>query len=63
MLRDALAGGYCRYFVKEELPGIRYANPKMAIEVDRFPKDKADTWQSSLLMEFGGTASYFNHFY
>ncbi|KAF9779838.1 hypothetical protein BJ322DRAFT_1012710 [Thelephora terrestris] len=41
-----------RHFVKEELPRIRYVNPTIAIEVDKFPKTEADTWQSSLVMEF-----------
>ena len=45
--------GNNRRFVKEELPKIQYANPTLTIEVDKFPKAVADTWQSSLLMEFG----------
>ena len=46
-------GARCvRHFV-EELPRIRYANPTIAIEVSRIPKAIEDTWQSSLLMEFG----------
>lgn len=52
VLHDALVAN-CRHFVKEELPRIRYSNPTLAIEVDKFPKTEADTWQSSLVMEFG----------
>jgi len=39
--------------VKEELPRIRYANPTIAIEVNKVVRIKEDTWQSSLTMEFG----------
>ena len=39
--------------MKDELPRIQYVNPTIAIEVKRFPKAEEDTWQSSLLMEFG----------
>jgi len=39
--------------VKEELPKIQYANPMIAIEVNKVPKIEADTWQSGLYMEFG----------
>jgi len=42
-----------RHFAKEELPRIQYANPTIAIEVSKVPKSEADTWQSSLFMEFG----------
>lgn len=45
--------GNDRHFVKDELPRIQYANPTIAIEVNRIPKAKEDTWQSSLSMEFG----------
>ncbi|KAF9649969.1 hypothetical protein BDM02DRAFT_3165853 [Thelephora ganbajun] len=41
-----------RHFVKEELPRIQYINPTIGIEVSKIPKAEADTWQSSLLMEF-----------
>ena len=39
--------------MKDELPRIQYANPRIAIEVNRIPKAKEDTWQSSMSMEFG----------
>jgi len=43
-----------KYFVKEELPRIRYANPALAIEVDKLnpanPKHKAQ--ESSIILEF-----------
>ena len=59
VLRDTSAGNY-RYFVKQDLRRIRYANPKTAIEISKFPKTEADTWQSSLLMEFGGPSLVFS---
>jgi len=46
-----------RHFVKDELPRIQYANPTIAIEVNRIPKAKEDTWQSSVSMEFGKFSS------
>ena len=45
--------GNYRHFVNDELPRIQYANPTIAIEVNKVPKFEADTWQSSLYMEFG----------
>ncbi|KAF7978974.1 hypothetical protein HWV62_44223 [Athelia sp. TMB] len=43
-----------KYFVKEELPRIRYANPALTIEVDKLnpsnPKQKAQ--ESSITLEF-----------
>ncbi|KZP30320.1 hypothetical protein FIBSPDRAFT_850628 [Athelia psychrophila] len=43
-----------KYFVKEELPRIRYANPALAIEVDKLdptnPKQKAQ--KSAITLEF-----------
>ena len=51
-LYDVSVGNY-RHFVKDELPRIQYANPKIAIEVNKVPKIEADTWQFSLYMEFG----------
>ena len=51
-LYDVSVGNY-RHFAKEELPRIQYANPTIAIEVNKVPKIEADTWQSSLYMEFG----------
>jgi len=52
VLRGALVENN-RHFVKDELPRIQFANPKIEIEVNRVPKAKEDTWQSSLSMEFG----------
>jgi small subunit ribosomal protein S25 len=44
-----------RYFAKEELPRIRYANPTLPIEVDKLnpscPKNKSK--EPSLILEFG----------
>ena len=51
-LYDISVGNY-RHFVRDELPRIQYANPTIAIEVNTVPKIEADTWQSSLYMEFG----------
>ena len=45
--------GNYRHFVKDELPRIQYANPTVAIEVNKVQKSEADTWQSSLYMVFG----------
>ena len=39
--------------MRGELPIIQYANPTLPIKVNKVPKSEADTWQSSLLMEFG----------
>lgn len=39
--------------MKDELQRVRYANPTITIEVKKYPKFEADTWQSSLSMEFG----------
>jgi hypothetical protein len=52
VLHHASVGNY-RHFVKDELPRIQFANPKIAIEVNKYPKSEVDTWQSSLSMEFG----------
>ena len=41
------------HLVRDDLPRIQYANPTIAIEVNRIPKAKEDTRQSSSLMEFG----------
>ncbi|KAI0307400.1 hypothetical protein B0F90DRAFT_1806929 [Multifurca ochricompacta] len=41
-----------RYFLKDDLPRIRYANPKLDIQVNKFSKTKEETWQPELLLEF-----------
>ena len=51
VLYNSLVGNY-RHFMREDLPRIRYANPAITIEIQKIPKSKADTWQSSLSMEF-----------
>lgn len=40
-----------RHFVKEELPRIRYANPKLDIEVNKLLKTKDDHWKPELTLE------------
>ncbi|KAI0271731.1 hypothetical protein BC834DRAFT_860996 [Gloeopeniophorella convolvens] len=41
-----------RHFLKEELPRIRYANPKLDIQVNKLPQVKEETWQPELMLEF-----------
>jgi small subunit ribosomal protein S25 len=48
---------FCRHFVKEELPRIRYANPTLNIEVFKVPKSKTDIWQPEMSVKFGGLSS------
>ena len=40
-----------RHFVKDELPRIRYANPKMDIQVNKLPKTPQDNWKPELTVE------------
>ena len=40
-----------RHFVKDELPRIQYANPKLDIVVNKLPKTKEDDWKPELLLQ------------
>jgi small subunit ribosomal protein S25 len=40
------------HFLKEDLPRIRYANPKIDIQVNKLVKIKDETWQPELVLEF-----------
>ncbi|KAF8266636.1 hypothetical protein EI94DRAFT_1802830 [Lactarius quietus] len=41
-----------RHFLKEEMPRIRYANPKIDIQVNKLPKTKEEAWKPELVLEF-----------
>jgi len=41
-----------RHFLKEDLPRIRYANPKIDIRVNKLVKTKDEAWQPELVLEF-----------
>ncbi|KAI0044059.1 hypothetical protein FA95DRAFT_1608845 [Auriscalpium vulgare] len=41
-----------RHFLKEDLPRIRYANPKLDIQVTRKIKTKEETWDPELVLQF-----------
>lgn len=41
----------CRHFVKNDLPRIRYANPRLEIEVDKIPKTKEESWKPEMTVE------------
>ncbi|KAH9036604.1 hypothetical protein EDB85DRAFT_2288145 [Lactarius pseudohatsudake] len=41
-----------RHFLKEEMPRIRYANPKIDIQVNKLPKAKEEAWKPELVLEF-----------
>ncbi|KAI0063064.1 hypothetical protein BV25DRAFT_1802657 [Artomyces pyxidatus] len=41
-----------RHFLKEDMPRIRYANPKVDIAVTKLPKTKEETWKPELVLEF-----------
>ncbi|KAI0005293.1 hypothetical protein BJV74DRAFT_875277 [Russula compacta] len=41
-----------RHFLKEDLPRIRYANPKIDIQVNKLVKTKDETWPPELVLEF-----------
>lgn len=51
LLRGVYVEALPRHFVKEELPRIRYANPKLDIEVNKLLKKKKDHWQPELTLE------------
>ncbi|KIK43841.1 hypothetical protein CY34DRAFT_803346 [Suillus luteus UH-Slu-Lm8-n1] len=40
-----------RHFVKEELRRIRYANPQLNVEVNKFPKPLQDNWTPEMVVE------------
>ncbi|KAH9964641.1 hypothetical protein BC827DRAFT_1265890 [Russula dissimulans] len=41
-----------RHFLKEDLPRIRYANPKIDIHVNKLVKTKDETYHPELVLEF-----------
>jgi len=41
-----------RHFLKEDLPRIRYANPRLDITVDKKPKTAEEAWSPELVLEF-----------
>jgi len=50
-----------RHFLKEDLPRIRYANPKIDIQVNKLVKIKEETWQPELVLDFSdGRKQCFN---
>jgi Mitochondrial ribosomal protein L51 / S25 / CI-B8 domain len=40
------------HFLKEDLPRIQYANPKIDIQVNKPLKTKDETWQPELVLDF-----------
>ena len=50
-VRLTLGGLWCRHFVKDELPRIRYANPRLDIQVNKLPKTRQDNWKPELTVE------------
>jgi small subunit ribosomal protein S25 len=40
------------HFLKEDMPRIRYANPKIDIQVNKLVKIKEETWQPELVLDF-----------
>ena len=40
------------HFLKDDLPRIRYANPKIDIQVNKLPKTRDETWEPELVLEF-----------
>ena len=49
------------HFLKEDLPRIRYANPKVDIQVNKVVKIKEETWQPELVLDFGSSPFTANH--
>ncbi|KIY52938.1 hypothetical protein FISHEDRAFT_69395 [Fistulina hepatica ATCC 64428] len=41
-----------RYFVRESLPRIRYANPKLDVKIERLKKTIEDQWEPELEVIF-----------
>jgi hypothetical protein len=52
---------YHSHFLKEDLPRIRYANPKIDIQVNKLVKMKEDAWQPELVLDFGSFPFTVNH--
>jgi len=40
-----------RHFVKNDVPRIRYANPKLHIDIAKIPKTKDETWKPEMVVE------------
>jgi Mitochondrial ribosomal protein L51 / S25 / CI-B8 domain len=40
------------HFLKEDLPRIQYANPKINVQVNKLVKIKEETWQPELVLDF-----------
>jgi hypothetical protein len=49
------------HFLKEDLPKIRYANPKIDIQVNKLVKIKEETWQPELVLDFCSSPFTANH--
>jgi len=49
------------HFLKEDLPRIRYANPKIDIQVNKLVKIKEETWQPELVLGFCSSSFSANH--
>ena len=43
------------HFLKDDLPRIRYANPKIEIQVNKLVKIKEETWPPKLVLDFGSS--------
>jgi len=41
-----------RHFLKEDMPRIRYANPKVGIQVNKLPKTNEEACKPELVLEF-----------
>ncbi|KAN0138627.1 hypothetical protein V8E53_003615 [Lactarius tabidus] len=41
-----------RHFLKEDMPRIRFANPKVDIRVNKLPKTVEEVWKPELVLEF-----------
>lgn len=49
------------HFLKEDLPRIRYANPKIDIRVNKLVKTKDETWHPELVLDFCPSPIHSNH--
>ena len=47
-----------RQFVKEELPRIRWVNPKLTIELQKVRKTPAEKWRPEMEVELGAFRVY-----
>ena len=50
---------FYRHFLKEDLPRIRYVNPKLDISVEKKPHTKDDKWAPELVLEFSALSVLF----